>query len=71
MRSWDLHVTSSCHRIKIYSINKKRQATKERLKLLAAHGVGVTPLSQPAEFSLEDEKDYLATMRKYPREPVE
>ncbi|KAF9020204.1 molybdopterin binding oxidoreductase [Hymenopellis radicata] len=69
--NWDLHVTSSCHRIKLYSINKKRQATKERLKLLAAHGVGVTPLSQPAEFSLEDDKDYLATMRKYPREPVD
>ncbi|KAF7299801.1 Sulfite oxidase mitochondrial [Mycena chlorophos] len=32
--NWDLHVTSSCHRIKIYSVNKSRPATVRRLQEL-------------------------------------
>ena len=30
--SWDLHVTSSCHRIKVYSVNTSKPATAARLK---------------------------------------
>ncbi|KAG7448227.1 molybdopterin binding oxidoreductase [Guyanagaster necrorhizus] len=68
--NWDLHVTSSCHRIKLYSVNKKRLATMKRIKELEARGEGIVPLSKPVEFALEDEGEYLAACRKYPREPL-
>ncbi|KAH8092558.1 Oxidoreductase, molybdopterin-binding domain-containing protein [Phellopilus nigrolimitatus] len=32
--NWDLHVTSSCHRIKLYSVNCTRAQTAARLRLL-------------------------------------
>ncbi|KAI0043950.1 molybdopterin binding oxidoreductase [Auriscalpium vulgare] len=68
--NWDLHVTSSAHRLKIYSINMSRPATRERLELIKKHGgTGFTPLSQPLEFTLEEEETYLAAVRKHPREP--
>ena len=68
--SWDLHVTSSSHRIKIYSINTSRPETRKRLALMRQHGIeSFEPLSRPLEFALEDEKDYLERVRKYPREP--
>ena len=68
--SWDLHVTSSCHRIKIYSVNTARPETRRRIALMRAHGIeSFEPLSRPLPFALEDEKKYLETVRKYPREP--
>lgn len=39
MSSWDLHVTSSSHRIKIYSINTSRAETRRRMALMRQHGV--------------------------------
>lgn len=68
--SWDLHVTSSCHRIKIYSVNRSRPATMQRLKELEARGEGIEPLSKPLEFQLEDTEEYLAACKKHPREPL-
>lgn len=68
--SWDLHVTSSCHCIKIYSINKTRPATRARMALMEAHGVmSFEPLTLPLEFGLESEEEYLEKMRRNPREP--
>ncbi|KAI0312870.1 sulfite oxidase mitochondrial precursor [Amylostereum chailletii] len=68
--NWDLHVTSSCHRIKIYSVNMSRPATRARLAQIEAHGGnGFQSLSEPLHFSLEDDKEYLERMRKNPREP--
>jgi len=67
--NWDLHVTSSCHRIKIYSVNKSRSATARRLKYLEEHGESVLELTKPAELSWEDTDVYLTNMRAYPREP--
>ncbi|KAK7462372.1 hypothetical protein VKT23_007973 [Stygiomarasmius scandens] len=67
--NWDLHVTSSCHRIKIYSVNRTRPETAKRLKLLEEHGEDIYNLSHPPEFSLEPLDEYLAQYRKYPREP--
>ncbi|EIM86497.1 molybdopterin binding oxidoreductase [Stereum hirsutum FP-91666 SS1] len=68
--NWDLHVTSSCHRIKIYSINKTRPATRARMALMEAHGVtSFEPLTLPLEFGLESEEEYLEKMRRNPREP--
>ncbi|CAK5270646.1 unnamed protein product [Mycena citricolor] len=69
--NWDLHVTSSCHRIKIYSVNRTRPATRARLAELEARGESLTPLTRPLEFTLEKTEDYLAAVRKYPREPVD
>ena len=69
-RSWDLHVTSSAHRIKIYSVNKSRPATLARLKQLEEHGQPFEPLTQPLEFTIEDRDDHLAAQRKLPREPA-
>lgn len=67
--SWDLHVTSSCHRIKIYSMNRTRPATRERLEAYAARGESVLPITRPVEWSLEDMNDFVERMRKNPREP--
>ncbi|KAJ7364918.1 sulfite oxidase mitochondrial precursor [Mycena albidolilacea] len=68
--NWDLHVTSSCHRIKLYSVNRTRAATRERLAELAARQTEFEPLTLPLEYTLEGTEDYLAACRKYPREPV-
>ncbi|KAF4307339.1 hypothetical protein GTA08_BOTSDO05378 [Botryosphaeria dothidea] len=61
--NWDLHVTSSCHRIKIYSVNKTRPATAKRLKLLEEKGIPFTPLTRPLELDLESEEDYSANIK--------
>ena len=64
-----MHVTSSSHRVKLYSVNKSRPMTAKRLAELEAHGQPIEPLTLPVEFSLESTEDYLAVMRKHPREP--
>ncbi|KIJ64599.1 hypothetical protein HYDPIDRAFT_175536 [Hydnomerulius pinastri MD-312] len=68
--NWDLHVTSSCHRIKVYSVNTTRAETRKRLAELASKGEGIEPLSRPFEYALEDRDEYLAASRKHPREPI-
>ncbi|KJA17907.1 hypothetical protein HYPSUDRAFT_90339 [Hypholoma sublateritium FD-334 SS-4] len=68
--NWDLHVTSSAHRIKIYSVNKSRPATAERLRELNERGIDFNPLTRPLEYTVENLDDYLAATRKYPREPA-
>lgn len=54
-------MTSSCHRVKIYSVNAKREATRKRLREFDEHAQGFTPITRPTEFvpmSLEEyEKD--------------
>jgi sulfite oxidase len=71
-RNFDLHVTSSCHRVKIYSINRKRRDTAARLKQLEAIGMGITPISQPLPFDLESEEHYDEQVRlRGGRDPVE
>ncbi|TFY69007.1 hypothetical protein EVJ58_g659 [Rhodofomes roseus] len=67
--NWDLHVTSSCHRIKLYSMNRTRPETKARLELYASRGESITPITKPTEYGLEDMDEYLAKMRAFPREP--
>lgn len=70
--NWDLHVTSSCHRIKIYSINKSRPATAARLKLLEEKGLDIVPITKPLEFDLETDEEYEAAMKAQKgREPQE
>lgn len=69
--SWDLHVTSSCHRIKLYSVNKSKPETAKRLGEIEERGETFEPLTRPLEWELEKREDYLAIMRKYPREPLD
>jgi sulfite oxidase len=70
--NWDLHVTSSCHRIKIYSINRNRPATAKRLAILEEKGVSILPITRPLPFDIESNEDYVAEMEKRRgRDPVE
>ncbi|KAM5539407.1 hypothetical protein V8D89_006859 [Ganoderma adspersum] len=68
--NWDLHVTSSCHRIKVYSVNKSKRETARRLAEIEEKGETFEPLTRPLEWELEGREEYLAAMRKYPREPL-
>ncbi|KAF9013126.1 Oxidoreductase, molybdopterin-binding domain-containing protein [Cyathus striatus] len=68
--NWDLHVTSSAHRIKVYSVNRSRPATAKRLKDMEERGIPFLPLTRPLEFTLESADEFLAHVRKYPREPT-
>ncbi|KAF2145172.1 uncharacterized protein K452DRAFT_356473 [Aplosporella prunicola CBS 121167] len=70
--NWDLHVTSSCHRIKIYSINRSKPVTAARLELLKKKGIPIVPITHPLEIDLESEEDYTRRMRAQGgREPDE
>ncbi|KAJ3535774.1 hypothetical protein NM688_g6930 [Phlebia brevispora] len=69
--NWDLHVTSSAHRIKIYSINRSKPATAKRLRQLEEMGQSLLPLTQPLEFTIEKFEEYEAAYQKYPREPID
>ncbi|KAJ5669695.1 hypothetical protein N7462_010765 [Penicillium macrosclerotiorum] len=44
--NWGLHVTSSAHRIKIYSINKSREITRKRLDKYEQLGIPLAPLTK-------------------------
>ncbi|KAG6865671.1 hypothetical protein C0991_000441 [Blastosporella zonata] len=56
--------------IKIYSVNKSRAATAERLRELEKRGIPFEPLTRPLEFGLETTEEYSAMMAKHPREPL-
>lgn len=63
--NWGLHVTSSCHRVKIYSVNASRPATRKRLEQFEEHGENFLPITRPTEFkymSLEEYEKAWATM---------
>ncbi|KAF2200303.1 sulfite oxidase mitochondrial precursor [Delitschia confertaspora ATCC 74209] len=70
--NWDLHVTSSCHRVRIYSINKSKPATARRLKQVEEAGISLIPITHPLEIDLETDEEYNAVMEKRKwRDPVE
>lgn len=65
-------MTSSCHRIKIFSINKTRPKTAAKLKVFEKAGVPFLPITRPGEMNLEDDETYLAEMEaRGGRDPVE
>jgi sulfite oxidase len=65
-------VTSSCHRIKIYSINKTRPKTAAKLKQFEKLGIPFLPIIQPGEMDLEDEENYMHEMEaRGGRDPLE
>ena len=63
-RNWDLHVTSSCHRVKIYSINRARPATAARLKQMEEAGASMVPITEPVPFDLETDEHYDQVVRE-------
>ncbi|KAK3323985.1 Oxidoreductase, molybdopterin-binding domain-containing protein [Cercophora scortea] len=70
--NWDLHVTSSCHRVKVYSINRSKPATAARLKMLEEKGLSVTPITKPLELDLEPDEQFEAAMKlRGGRDPLE
>ncbi|KAF2008857.1 molybdopterin binding oxidoreductase [Aaosphaeria arxii CBS 175.79] len=56
--NWGLHVTSSCHRISVYSINKSRPRTKARLEEFEKAGVPIAPITVPYAFSPQSWEEY-------------
>lgn len=56
--NWGLHVTSSAHRIKVYSINKTKQHTRDRLAEFARHHQSLMPITVPTEFPYMEWKEY-------------
>jgi len=56
--NWGLHVTSSCHRVKIYSVNKTKEATRKRLQEFEERGIPFAPLTRPTTFSVQSDEDY-------------
>ncbi|KAK5989631.1 Sulfite oxidase [Cladobotryum mycophilum] len=56
--NWGLHVTSSCHRVKIYSINASRSATRKRLEEFESHGESFVPITRPTEFKTMNLEEY-------------
>ncbi|MCJ1479101.1 hypothetical protein MMC13_007785 [Lambiella insularis] len=70
--NWDLHVTSSCHRVKIYSVNKSKPATAKRLKQLQEREMDLLPITKPLPFDLEGDDEYeLEVQRRAGRDPLE
>ncbi|MCJ1369174.1 hypothetical protein MMC20_000383 [Loxospora ochrophaea] len=70
--NWDLHVTSSCHRIKVYSVNKNKPATAKRLKELEEKGIDFYPITKPLNIDLEEDEIYEVEMqRRGGRDPEE
>ena len=70
--NWNLHVTSSCHRIKVFSVNGSRPATAKRLKRLEQEGIDFLPVTKPLEIDLESDEEYETEMpRRGGRDPEE
>ncbi|KAF2670849.1 oxidoreductase molybdopterin binding domain-containing protein [Microthyrium microscopicum] len=56
--NWGLHVTSSAHRINIYSVNKTKPTTAKRLKEYEDRGVPFAPITNPTEWQIQSWDDY-------------
>lgn len=56
--NWGLHVTSSCHRISVYSVNKKHPKTAARLKEMEEKNVPLAPLTVPLAIPSQTSDDY-------------
>ncbi|KAI0388379.1 sulfite oxidase [Xylariaceae sp. FL0594] len=48
--NWGLHVTSSAHRVRIFSVNKSKEITRARLEEFEKRGVSFVPITRPTEF---------------------
>ncbi|GHJ83794.1 hypothetical protein NliqN6_0196 [Naganishia liquefaciens] len=70
--NWTLHVTSSAHRVPIYSVNRSLSETAARLRLLEGVGQSIEPITFPIEVPVQSEEEYRAALaKKGPREPLD
>jgi len=57
--NWGLHVTSSCHRVKIYSVNASKPATRKRLEDFDKHDEAFLPITRAThKFPTMTAEDY-------------
>jgi sulfite oxidase len=63
--NWGLHVTSSAHRIKVYSINKSRENTRKRLDKYEQLGIPLAPLSRYEIVSGQTQEEYEEYWKKH------
>ena len=61
--NWGLHVTSSAHRVALYSVNKSREATRRRLDQFEQRRELLGPITKPVSFPMswdeyEDFRDH-------------
>lgn len=56
--NYGLHVTSSCHRISVYSVNKSKPETKARLDELEERGIPFGPITAPLTFPPQTTESY-------------
>ena len=65
-------VTSSCHKVKVYSVNRSKPKTAKRLKQLEEKGLDLLPITKPLPLDLESDEEYDTEMKKRKgREPEE
>ncbi|KAK4494266.1 hypothetical protein PRZ48_014564 [Zasmidium cellare] len=63
--NWGLHVTSSAHRVKVYSINKTKPATAKKLALFKKTGSPLAPITWPEEFTTQTMYEYKSFWEKH------
>jgi sulfite oxidase len=63
--NWGLHVTSSAHRVKVYSINKTRPLTQSKLALFEKTGSPLAPITWPEEFVTQGWDEYKQFWQKH------
>jgi sulfite oxidase len=56
--NWGLHVTSSAHRISVYSINKNNSATRQRIAKMEQLGIPLAPVTQYKPLSTQTMEEY-------------
>ncbi|KAL9116973.1 MAG: hypothetical protein Q9187_006495 [Circinaria calcarea] len=67
-----LELVVSCHRVKVFSVNKSRPTTAKRLKFWKDKGVNFLPLTKPLTIYLQDDDKYQAEIEwRGPRDPEE
>jgi sulfite oxidase len=51
-------VTSSCHRVKIYNVNKSKADTRARLEEFEMRGIPFVPITRPTPFKIQPDEEY-------------
>ena len=57
--NWGLLVTCSVHRVKIYSVNASKPASRKRLETFQEHNESFVPITRPTDFAVMDMEEYV------------
>ncbi|RAK80134.1 sulfite oxidase [Aspergillus fijiensis CBS 313.89] len=66
--NWGLHVTSSAHRVKVYSVNKTHELTKKRLAKFEELGIPLAPLTHYDAVPSLSDKELDEYWKTHPRD---